>query len=184
MNPALIIEKHYRNHARARRILIEHGRQVAAKALAIAGRISHLKPDLAFIEEAALLHDIGIVFTDTPKIGCYGNHPYVCHGILGRMLLEREGWSRHALVCERHVGVGMSREDIQAQRLPMPLRDMLPVSIEEQIICYADKFFSKNGLAGEKTLAEVVASLRPYGEEKIRRLEKWVERFEGPGVSA
>jgi len=55
---------------------------------------------LGFIEEAALLHDIGIFNTNLPKIGCYGRHPYISHGYLGRELLENEGLAAHALVCE------------------------------------------------------------------------------------
>ena len=46
--------------------------------------------------------------------GCYGDKDYICHGYLGRALLEKEGLPAHALVCERHVGVGLSISDIRA----------------------------------------------------------------------
>ena len=92
-----------------------------------------------------MLHDIGIFMTRTPELGCHGKHPYICHGILGSDLLKKEGQPELALVCERHVGVGISKADIHRHRLQLPKRDMIPVSIEEQIVCYADKFFSKNG---------------------------------------
>jgi hypothetical protein len=60
---------------------------------------------------------------------------------------QKKGHPELALVCERHIGVGISIAEIQHHNLPLPSRDMIPVSIEEQLICYSDKFFSKNGNA-------------------------------------
>lgn len=179
MNPLKIIQKHCARSGKTLRILLDHGEQVARKALEAAGRVAHLAPDCAFIREAALLHDIGIIFTDTPQLGCSGRHPYIRHGILGRTLLEKEGLQRHALVCERHVGVGITCADIRSQRLPMPMRDMQPITIEEQIICYADKFFSKNGGGREKSSAEIVAALGTYGADKVERFRNWIDLFGG-----
>jgi len=161
-----------------------HGRLVAEKALRAAEAVAHLAPDREFIRQAALLHDIGIRFTHAPGLGCNGRHPYICHGYLGRELLEKEGFPRHALVCERHVGVGISREDIRRQGLPLPLHDMLPVTIEEQIICYADKFFSKNGggRPREKSLTEIVRNLARHGTDKVEKFMRWAELFgDAPG---
>jgi uncharacterized protein len=181
MNPIDIITRYYEQNSRAYEILIRHGRQVANKALEIADRVAHLKPDLRFIEEAAYLHDIGIFRTHSPELGCFGKDPYVRHGYLGRKILEKIGLSAHALVCERHVGVGMTEDDIRQQGLPLPVRDMVPVSIEEQIICYADKFYSKNGQDSdkEKSVDEIVGSLKHYGHDKVARFKAWVELFEG-----
>ena len=178
--PLEIIESICDRDSMAYRILVDHGRRVADKSLRIAARVSHLNPDVHFIEEVALLHDIGMVYTDTPKLGCFGKRPYVCHGVLGRELLEDLGMHRHALVCERHVGVGISRADIRSQKLPLPDRDMRPQSIEEQIICYADKFYSKNGnSAGEEKPAETLLNeIHRYGSDKVRRFQAWIDLFE------
>jgi len=180
MDPIEILEQYYDSNSRAFTILIEHGTQVADKAREAAKNVSELNPDLEFIETAAMLHDIGIFLTHTPQFGCFGKHPYICHGILGSELLKEKGHSELALVCERHVGVGISIEDIQRQNLALPNRDMIPISIEEQIICYADKFFSKNGNARptEKSIAEIVDNLSRYGPDKIARFESWVKKFE------
>jgi uncharacterized protein len=179
MDPVALIARTAKGNAKAARILLSHGERVAQKALTAARRVSNPKPDLAFIRQASLLHDIGMLFTRTPRLGCTGQHPYIRHGVMGRALLEAEGYHRHALVCERHVGVGISCEDIRRQRLPLPIRDMQPVSIEEQIICYADKFFSKNGDAcdREKTLAEILQKLALYGTDKVARFQRWVDIF-------
>ena len=180
MDAIEILERYYDPNSKTFQILVEHGRQVAGKARVAAQKVAALKPDLDFIDAAAMLHDIGIFQTDTPQFGCFGKHPYICHGILGSDTLKKEDHRQLALVCERHIGVGISKEDIRQHNLPLPDRDMIPVSIEEQIVCYADKFFSKNGNGrpAEKPIKEIIASLKRHGPEKVRRFESWVRMFE------
>mgnify|MGYP002589662632 FL=1 len=141
MNALAIINKYYSEENELKHILLTHSRSVADKALQIAVKHPELHLDTGFLEEAALLHDIGIFMTDASGIQCFGTHPYICHGYLGSELLMKEGYPRHALVCERHTGAGMSLQSIIEQDLPIPHRDMVPVSMEEQVICFADKFF-------------------------------------------
>ena len=174
MDPMRIISKYYQPESLAYELLVEHSRHVVKKALEVAERVSHLSPDVEFIGEAAMLHDIGIFMTDAPEIGCFGDEEYICHGYLGRELLEREGLPRHGLVCERHIGVGVTAEDIEKHALPLPGRDMMPVSIEEKIICYSDKFFSKKieSLGIEKTLEKIRAEVGGHGPQNLRRFEE------------
>ncbi len=180
MDPLEILAEFYDTRSKTFQILVAHGKQVANKALAAARRVPGLQPDLEFIDTAAMLHDIGIFLTHSPSFGCYGKHPYVCHGILGSELLKEKGHPELALVCERHVGAGIRIEDIQRHNLPLPNRDLIPVSIEEQIICYADKFFSKNGNGpvAEKTVADIIDNLTRYGPDQVQRFESWVQMFE------
>lgn len=179
MDPVRIIKQYYAPESLACRILLMHSRAVSEKALEIAGRVKHLHPDSEFIREAAMLHDIGIFMTDEPQIGCHGKKKYICHGYLGRELLEREGFSKHALVCERHVGVGITIKDIEENNLPLPKRDMIPLSVEEQIICFADKFFSKDAefLQKEKPLDAVRAAIAKFGRHKLKRFDDWAKMF-------
>ena len=149
MDALAIINKYYPEDNELKHILLTHSRAVADKALWIADRHPELNLDRAFLEEAALLHDIGVFLTDAPGIHCQGTHPYICHGYLGSELLQKEGYPRHALVCERHTGAGLSLKSILECELPVPHREMLPVSLEEQVICFADKFFSKTRLDEE-----------------------------------
>lgn len=158
-------------------ILVTHSRAVADKALEIARRHPELGADEAFIEEAAMLHDIGIVGVNAPAIACIGTEPYICHGILGAEMLRAEGMERHALVCERHTGTGLTLQQIVEQQLPLPHRDMQPQSIEEQIICFADKFFSKTRLDTEKSVEQARRSLEKFGEEGLVKFDAWCERF-------
>ncbi len=180
MNPLDIIAEYYDPTSKAFETLIQHGKQVAQKALTCAAKVAALKPDNVFLENAAMLHDIGIFMTNSPGFGCRGRHPYICHGVLGARLLRDKGLPDYALVCERHVGVGISAEDVRHFSLPLPERDMLPVTIEEQIICYADKFFSKNdnGCRNAKTVEQITRDLKSYGPDKVDRFRKWVNMFE------
>lgn len=183
MNPYDVISEFYAPGSELHRIMIRHGEQVAGKALGVARRLAPSDLDMAFIEEAALLHDIGIFMTRARSIGCRGAYPYVCHGVLGREILERKGFFRHARVCERHVGVGITIDDIIGQALPLPRRDMRPVTLEEQIIAYADKFYSKGGDAAEKTVPDILRSLHRFGAEKAAVFRSWAVRFEGYGAA-
>ncbi len=140
---------------------------MAVKALGCL-RAHGLSADLQFVEEAAMLHDIGVVECDAPSIYCHGSLPYICHGVAGRKMLDELGLPRHALVCERHTGSGLSVADIIRQELPLPHRDML--TIEEKAICYADKFFSKSGeLTKEKPLDKVMRQMADHGEDSLDR---------------
>ncbi len=181
MNCLDIIGEYYEQGDRVYEILIQHGENVAKKALDAAKNVSHLNPDLDFIRDAAMLHDIGIFLTNAPKLGCAGRHPYICHGYLGRNILEKRGMLKLALVCERHVGVGITPEDIKQYNLPLPERNMAPVSIEEQIICYADKFYSKNNdlIPKEKSVEDIKLGLEQYGHDKVMKFQSWVDMFEG-----
>jgi uncharacterized protein len=180
MNPLEIIAEFYEPGSESFKILVKHGQQVANKAVEVAARVSHLKPNLNFIKEAAMLHDIGIFETNTPELGCTGKHPYVCHGYLGKKILEKKGFPMHALVCERHVGVGISSEEIRRYHLPLPERDMIPITIEEQIICFADKFYSKNGKTDgrEESEEDILNALYRYGPEKAACFQSWLHLFE------
>jgi len=179
MDPMALICAFYPPGTEGHKTLVQHSRCVAEKALAAAGTVRHLNPDLLFIEEAALLHDIGIFLTNSPELGCRGLHPYICHGYLGRELLDKKGFPRHALVCERHVGVGISPADITRQGLPLPNRDMRPVTLEEQIVCYADKFFSKDNADPEieKPVADILKMLAAFGPVQSARFESWAKMF-------
>ncbi|MFO0753382.1 MAG: HD domain-containing protein [Thermodesulfovibrionales bacterium] len=179
MDVVTLIERYYDPGSKAYHFLLQHGRMVAAKALRIARRLNGKTPDTRFIEEAALLHDIGIYLTNAPDIGCFGPHPYIAHGYLGREVLEREGLPKHALVCERHVGMGLTVANIKANVFPLPRRDMLPQTLEEKLICFADKFYSKHEetLLHEKPLAEVRQTIARYGQDKLQEFEAWRELF-------
>lgn len=167
-----IIARYYNTSPEAHGLLLRHSRQVRDYALEI---LSH-HPELAatdreFVTEAAMLHDIGIFLCDAPGIHCYGTHQYIEHGYLGAELLRKEGLPRHALVCERHTGMGLSLEMIERNNYPVPHRDMRPVSIEEKLICYADKFFSKSKPGCMFTAERVREKMLRFGESEAEKFD-------------
>ena len=174
-----IIDKYYPSENELRRILLLHSRQVADRCLLIAKKHPELRLDKGFLEEAAMLHDIGIFRCNAPSIQCFGTEPYICHGYIGGQILRDEGLVRHALVCERHTGTGLSREQIERQNLPLPLdRSYEPDVMEEQVVCYADKFYSKSHIDHERSVVETAQSLEKFGPEGVRKFLKWVDLFE------
>lgn len=158
-----IIDKYYPDGV-LRDLLLKHSRLVADRCLAIAGRHPELGLDCAFLEEAAMLHDIGVRWCSAPSIHCYGTEPYLRHGPIGGELLRREGWERHARVAERHTGTG--------------LPGLEPETLEEQVVCYADKFYSKSRPDRVLTVAETARSLGRFGREGVEKFLDWAVRFE------
>ena len=93
-------------------------------------------------------------------------------------MMREEGYDRHARVCERHTGAGLSAREIEQQDLPLPHRDFLPETIEEKIICYADKFYSKSHLDRCKTLPQAEKTISRFGDEGLQRFLLWERMFE------
>ena len=178
-DPIVIIEQYYEPGSPAYEYLVKHGKMVAEKAIEIAGRVAWLPPGMLFIEEAAMLHDIGIYLTDAPHLGCHGSYPYIAHGYLGRQILEEEGYPLHALVCERHVGVGLTKKEIMEKGLPVPERNMVPITTEEEIICFADKLFpcSPERMLTQFSIAEAREEISQYGTAQLRKFDRWACMF-------
>lgn len=177
MDIQAVFNKYYQPGTPLYNSVWSHSRLVADKALQLAQAHPELKIDLDFVYEAAMLHDIGVFLTHAPEIYCTGDQPYICHGVLGAELMRADGYPRHALVCERHTGTGLTVADIVAQNLPLPHRDMCPVSIEEKLVCFADKFYSKSSPDREKPLDKVRKSVARYGEDSLRRFEEMAALF-------
>ena len=177
MNYLEIIDRYYQDNADLRGLLIRHSEDVARKALDIERRHPELDIDRQFVFEATMLHDIGIFKTDAPDIFCFGREPYLCHGTIGAEIMRNEGLPLHALVCERHTGAGLTREEIAAQRLPLPPADFMPVSIEEQLICFADCFFSKTKPEKERPVEAIRRKMEKFGRRSLKQFDAWCEMF-------
>ena len=125
-----------------------------------------------------MLHDIGIFLTHAPQIGCHGDKPYICHGYLGRELLEKEGYPKHAIVCETHVGVGLTVKDIEERNFPIPGRDMTPTSIEGKNYMLCRQVFSKdNEPLKEKQTSKAREFIARFGDDKLRQFDEWLKLF-------
>lgn len=163
MNYSAIIDQYYPTGA-LRQLLLHHSRQVTDRCLTIISRHPELTIDEPFVVEAAMLHDIGIRWCNAPTIFCNGTEPYIRHGQIGGDLLRRLGYERHARVCERHTGTGLPGFE--------------PETLEEQLICYADKFYSKSRPDRVLTVDAAAASLERFGHEGVVKFLAWAQMFE------
>ncbi|MCD4736454.1 MAG: HD domain-containing protein [Bacteroidales bacterium] len=179
-----IIEKYFRPGSVSYIFYYTHCIRVTQLALKIAKNNLEKNLDVDYLVKGAMLHDIGIVKTDSPEIGCFGKYPYIAHTYLGKEIVEQEGLPEIAPICERHIGVGLTKKDIIESNLPLPARDMVPVSLEEKLICYADKFYSKskNHLTIPKPLKKIRKKLLKYGENKVKIFDDFTELFGIEGI--
>lgn len=178
MDYQAIIDQYYPEDTALRHILMIHSRAVMERALAICDRHRELNLDRIFIVEAAMLHDVGVFRCNAPGILCYGSEPYICHGRIGAEMLRQAGFPKHARVCERHTGAGLTCAEIIKQNLPLPHEDFLPETMEEKLICYADEFYSKSSICRVKTMEQAERSLSKFGEEGVKRFRDWACIFE------
>ncbi len=110
--------------------LLFHSNHVSYIATLIANQLiisnPKIKIDMVTVHIGALLHDIGRTKTHTIR-----------HGVVGGNLLK--GFFSEAIVniAKRHIGGGIPREE--AISLGLPAEDYVPITLEEKIVCYADK---------------------------------------------
>lgn len=166
-----------------RRLLLAHSRQVTAKALTILAAHPELDLSVEQVANAGMLHDLGVGRCHAPSICCTGEEHYLRHGLIGGQMIREYAASRnldleqYARVCERHTGSGITRQEIMEQKLPLPERDLLPETLLEKLICYADKFYSKSGDMQEKELDRVRKGMAKFGKDSLERFEEFHRLF-------
>ena len=164
-----IIERYYADNAPLRDLLIHHSEQVRDHALRVADSHPELALDRQILTDGAMLHDIGIFLCDAAGIHCHGHHHYIAHGRVGGQLLRRlaaeglENATVLARICERHTGTGLPGYE--------------PETLEEQVICYADKFYSKSHPERVSTPEQAAASLSRFGRHCADKFWEWHEKF-------
>lgn len=174
MNYNVIIDHYYGSESdrKLKELLLLHSRQVCELALEICDRHPELHADRELVETGAMLHDIGIIRCNAPGIYCHGSELYIKHGVIGADMISQfyqDSTDANPMtekikrICARHTGTG--------------LPGLEPETIEEIIVCYADKFFSKSHPERQKTYEEAMHSLEKFGEEGLVIFSKWHEKF-------
>ena len=172
-----IIHRYYPEGSDIERVLRQHAEDVTGLALELVDAHPEMGLDREFVAEAAMLHDIGIYQTSAPEIFCTGEAPYILHGYLGAELLRSLGLPRHAWVAERHTGSGLTPEEIAARAIPLPPGIYTPQGPEEELICYADKFYSKTKLGQRKALERVRSGFSKHGEAALARFDALHQKY-------
>ncbi|MBR0037587.1 MAG: HDIG domain-containing protein [Bacteroidales bacterium] len=179
MNALNILLHFYPDDTPLRRLLILHSTQVRDKAMAILGNpgLKEVELDLQLVNDGALLHDIGIGRCNAPSIFCEGEANYLLHGTIGAEMLRSYGKENgldmepYARICERHTGTGLTADDIIRQQLPLEVKDYCPETLEEKLVCLADKFYSKSSPEKEKPLEHVRKSVSKFGADSLARFD-------------
>jgi uncharacterized protein len=119
----------------------------------------------------AILHDIGR--TKAKRV--------VEHGVLGGEIIRAEGFPEAvARISETHLGVGITREE--AEKLGLGNRDLVPGTLEERIVCYADNllfYIKDDGRHEVRDMEAVVERFRAeLGQEYAKRAEGFMEGVE------
>ncbi|MEV4763082.1 HD domain-containing protein [Micromonospora chokoriensis] len=140
--------------------------------------------DAALVRAGSLLHDIG-VYRLYDATGRLDHQTYVRHGILGHDLLRDLGLPESvSRFCSHHTGVGLTREDVLRQRLPLPVDDYTADTVEEQLVMYADKFHTKTAPPSFLTATTYAVSVRRFGGDKVARFEALVRQFGEPDLAS
>jgi uncharacterized protein len=147
-----------------------------------------LDSDIGLVRAGCLLHDIG-VYRLYDAAGELDHANYIRHGVLGHELLLAEGFPE--AICRFascHTGMGLTRDDVLRQGLPLPPADYLAETGEEALVMYADKFHSKTTPPALLTACAYAASVRRFGADKVARFESMRAAFGepdlGPFISA
>ncbi len=110
--------------------------------------------DLGLVCCSAILHDIGRV--KTHGIG---------HAVEGARMVRELGLPETvALIIERHIGAGISKEE--ALKLGLPEKDYIPTTLEEKIVAHSDNLIEEND---KKPIAIVVQRFERLGHKEAAR---------------
>lgn len=152
--------------------VIQHCKTVSTFATKIARAYQKrgYKVDVQLVRVGGLIHDIGRSKTHT-----------VDHALVGGEIARSLGLPNSVpLIIERHAGGGIPKEE--ARQLGWPVRDYLPQTLEEKIVCYADK--RVEGLRTvpiEQTIKAYAASLgkKHPAIKRIRQLHREISTVVG-----
>jgi len=115
--------------------------------------------DLRLVESGALLHDLG-----------RGQTHGIEHGAVGGLMARQLGMPMElAQIIERHVGAGLSPEE--ARRNKLPKGSYIPETLEEKIVCYADKLIEGAHEVGIDSTIDNFAQELGSDHPAIKRLQ-------------
>lgn len=145
---------------RASEPLIRHSTLVSRVAMTIALALKERghKIDVEMVKMGGLLHDLGR--TKTHSV----HHGHVGGGMLRKMGIDE----KIARMTERHIGGGLSEEE--AEPLNFPPGHYLPETLEEKVVCFADKVSGLNRPMPLKRTLEGLDKGLGEGNSAVKRI--------------
>lgn len=117
--------------------------------------------DKKLVGVAAMLHDIG-------RANTHG----IRHAVEGAEMARKLDLPENVvLIIERHIGAGITKEE--AKRLGLPVKDYVPITLEEKIVSHADNLIEETK---KRPVRDVIQRFEEWGYgdvgKKILRLHK------------
>jgi uncharacterized protein len=115
--------------------------------------------DVDLVEAGALLHDLGRSKNHT-----------VDHAIIGAQMAQNIGLPESVIrIIKRHVGAGISADE--AAKLGWPKDTYMPQTLEEKVVCYADKLIDHGKRKPIETeIAKLKKENKKEAAERVRKL--------------
>ena len=141
--------------------VIRHCVAVADLAVETAGELEEkgYKIDVSLVEAGALLHDLGRSKTHT-----------VDHSLVGAQIAQSIGLTEPVInIIKRHVGAGITAQE--AAKFGWPKDVYSPQTLEEKVVCYADKLIDKSKITPIEVEIERLQKENKFeAAERVRRL--------------
>jgi uncharacterized protein len=138
--------------------------------------------DKDLVRAGCLLHDVG-VYRLYDITGEFDHRQYIRHGVLGYELLAEDGFAEVLCrFCSHHTGMGLTRDDIERQNLPLPHADYLAETGEERLVMYADKFHSKTDPPSFVHASSYAVHVRRFGGEKVAAFKAMRDLYGEPDL--
>lgn len=138
----------------------------------------------------AMLHDIGTYLvlkhdgSDGEKLQFDGPN-YILHGLRGYDWLLSQGVDESiAQFARNHTGVGLTREQVVAQGLPLPPADYVPMNLEQEVVMVADKYNSKSIPPRFLTAEAYARKARRFGAGNEQQWLDLVKKYGVPDIPA
>lgn len=165
---AIALLKKYSKDNHSFKKVLAHSKAVQKCALELSEDIPNIDKD--YISIGSILHDIG-------RFDTFPKYPEK-HGIVGAEILRKEKLPEFATIAERHLGAGISKQDIIEQGIDLPLKDYIPITKEEKIITHADKLIAGNKrISLKKALERYDKELGKKVAKKVKKLAEEVEKM-------
>jgi uncharacterized protein len=150
--------------------IIAHCNAVTDYALDLAAQleIKGQEVNIDLVEAGGVLHDLGRCKTNT-----------VDHGVVGGQFAEQLGLPQEVVnVIKRHVGAGIT--DQEAQAMGWPKDNYMPQTLEEKIVCYADKRIDDGkNVPIKREIKKLQKAGKPEAAERVRRLHLEISKLLG-----
>jgi uncharacterized protein len=150
--------------------VIRHCVAVAEVAVETADKLSEkgYKINIPLVEVGALLHDLGRSKTHT-----------VDHSLVGAQIAQNVGLPEPVVrIIKRHVGAGITAEE--AEKLGWPKDTYMPQTLEEKVVCYADKIIDKSRRTPiELEIERLQKGNRFEAAERVRKLNEEITSLLG-----